>query len=121
MSVGHPAYLWLNEFGAVLQSAFGCTAYQVGSSVDSKQWRDVDVVLIMDDDLYVEWFGADTHHAQLSPLCHALTLAFCELGKRMTGLPIDFKFQQQSQANERFKGVRNALILQPQRGSRWTQ
>lgn len=121
MSVGWPAYSWLNEFGAILESAFEATAYQVGSSVNSKQWRDVDVVVIMGDAQFAEWFGDDLHHATVTPLYHALILAFCELGKRMTGLPIDFKIQQQSDANERHKGQRNALILQPQRGTRWTK
>lgn len=110
MSVGHPAYLWLNEFGAMVTAALGATCYQVGSSVNSKQWRDVDVVCIMDDETFKEWFGR-VEVCHTNNLFHVLTLAFCELGKRVTGLPVDFKIQQQSDANARHKGVRNALIL----------
>jgi len=110
-----PAYFWLNEFGALVQAAFGATAYQVGSSVESKQWRDVDVRLIMSDEQFAQWFGP-IERVHANPLFHALTLAFAELGKRMTGLPIDFQIQQQSDANAKHKGVRNALIVAPNRG-----
>lgn len=120
MSVGWPAHLWLNEFGAMLHSAFGATAYQVGSSIDSKQWRDVDVVLIMSDELHEQWFGPYDRVSQ-NGTHHVLTLAMCELGKRVTGLNIDFKFQQQTHANEQHKGARNALICTPNRGTRWSE
>jgi hypothetical protein len=38
-------------------------------------------------------------------------MAFSELGKRITGLPVDFQIQQQTDANKQFHDLRDALIL----------
>ncbi|MCA1592763.1 MAG: hypothetical protein LC754_08965 [Acidobacteria bacterium] len=110
MSVGMPEELFLHEFGSQLWHAFGEPAYHVGSSMKGKQWRDVDVRMILDDE---EWERADFGNPES---CHtngkwvALCLAFSALGKQMTGLPIDFQIQQMSNANEKFKGCgRSAL------------
>jgi len=49
-----------------------------------------------------------------SPAWVAFTLAFSALGKQMTGLPIDFQIQAQSEVNKEengTKGVRSALIV----------
>src|ERR1700709_2237450 len=102
----------------MVEAAFGGDAYQVGSSLNSKQWRDVDIVLIMDDELHEKWFGPYEKVSQ-NAFYYVQTLAMCELGKRVTGLDIDFKFQQQTACNEQHKGPRNALMLTPERGTRW--
>jgi hypothetical protein len=45
----------------------------------------------------------------------SLCMAYSALGKHMTGLPIDFQIQQQSDANKQFKGLRSALCVTPLR------
>src|SRR5450755_851650 len=50
--VGMPASLFLDEFGSQIWAAFGHCCYHVGSSLLSKQWRDVDVRLILNDEEY---------------------------------------------------------------------
>lgn len=105
-----PAGIWLNKFGVIVEDYFGHTAYQVGSSLTSKDWRDVDVRLILRDDEFAEQFGehaaAETH-----PKLAAVTLAFSALGTQMTGLPVDFQIQPLSHANGRYgDGMRSALI-----------
>lgn len=50
MSTGMPAGIWLHKFGTLIRDYFGHVAYQVGSSLDRKDWRDVDVRLILPDD-----------------------------------------------------------------------
>ena len=107
--VGMPATLYLEEFGMHLWHTFGKPAYRVGSSMTSKQWRDVDVRLILDDDEYEKMGLGDPDHPHSNPKWVALTLAFSELGRKLTGLPIDFQIQQQSQANRLFPGRRAAL------------
>jgi hypothetical protein len=101
-SVGMPAALLLDEFGSQVWSAFGKPCYLVGSALYSKTWRDVDVRIILDDGEY-EKMGLghprDTHH---NAKWVSLVLAYSALGKAMTGLPIDFQIQQQSNANRRF-------------------
>lgn len=49
MGVGMPAYLLLQEFGSQVWHAFGTPPYLVGSALDGKQWRDVDIRLILAD------------------------------------------------------------------------
>lgn len=109
MSVGMPQGIWLSKFGVAIRDYFGHVPYHVGSSVTSKQWRDVDVRLILDDDEFEAMFGRD-RSAETNPKLGAITLAFATLGQRMTGLPIDFQIQPQTWANETYPGPRSALI-----------
>ena len=121
MSVGMPETIKLDEFGLLIFYVFGDFPYHVGSSLEKKSgWRDVDVRLLVEDDKFKEWgFGDPT-------ICHTnhkwltLTKHFSDIGRQMTGLPIDFQIQQQSWANKSYplkkckdtkqkKNVRSAL------------
>lgn len=104
-----PAGIWLHKFGVIIADYFGHTPYQVGSSLHTKHWRDVDVRLILPDDEFEAMFGK-VKSAEVNAKLAAITLAFAALGKEMTGLPIDFQIQQQSHANEKYPGMRSALI-----------
>ncbi len=105
-----PAGIWLTKFGVIVRDYFGHVPYHVGSSLSSKQWRDVDVRLIIPDDEFAERFGDRNQSAETNPKLGAITLAFATLGQQMTGLPIDFQIQPQSWANEKYPGPRSALI-----------
>ena len=111
MGVGMPQWILLNRFGKLVKDAFGEYPYLVGSAVEGKQWRDVDVRLILEDDVYAAMFGSPKDEATNKKWL-ALCLAFALLGKEMTGLPIDFQIQQQSDANAKYPGKhRSSLIL----------
>lgn len=110
--VGMPAALWLDEFGAICADFFGAHVYHVGSSTgiaSERNWRDVDVRVILTDEEYAELGLGDPAHPHHNRRWVALTLAFTALGRQMTGLPIDFQVQQQSYANEKHAGARSAL------------
>lgn len=108
--VGMPANLKLQEFGSQVWHAFGEPPYLVGSVLQTKtQWRDVDVRLILDDETYAAMDLGDPKHGQTNGKWVALCWAFSELGRSMTGLPIDFQIQQRTYANKTFDGPRNAL------------
>lgn len=109
MSTGMPQGIWLQKFGTIVADYFGHTAYQVGSSLDTKDWRDVDVRLILPDDEFEALYGANAS-AIGTPKLAAITLAFAALGKEMTGLPVDFQIQSMSHANDRYDGKRSALV-----------
>lgn len=109
MSTGMPAGIWLTKFGTIVADYFGHTCYHVGSSLTTKDWRDVDVRLILPDDEFYARFGAGAT-AETHPQLAAITLAFAALGKHMTGLPIDFQIQKMSHANERYPHTRSALF-----------
>jgi hypothetical protein len=104
-----PAGIWLNKFGVLVSDYFGHTPYQVGSSLETKAWRDVDVRLILPDNEFEARFGK-IQSCQVNTKLAAVTLAFAALGKEMTGLPIDFQIQSQSHANEKYPGKRSALL-----------
>lgn len=113
MSVGMPADLYLEEFGYQIWNAFGATAYHVGSSVFGKEWRDVDVRLLLEDEKYEQMGLGDPEYPHQNAKWVSLVMAYSALGKQMTGLPIDFQIQQQSYANKHYsqndQHVRSAL------------
>jgi hypothetical protein len=101
VSVGFPASIKLYSiFGSFLSAAFGVTcAYHVGSSLKGKGWRDVDVVVLLEDEDFERMFGKKEPDG---PKWEAFCLAFSALGRDLTGLPIDFKVQPRMWANEKF-------------------
>jgi hypothetical protein len=117
MGVGMPADLYLHQFGAVLEDAFGATAYHVGSSLSGKDgWRDVDVRVLLEDEQWELLALGDPDYTYANGRWVAMCLAFSELGRRMTGLPIDFQLQPREWANAKFPGQRrSALGLVPPR------
>jgi hypothetical protein len=104
-----PAALHLDAFGREIHDAFDWYPMLVGSSATSKQWRDVDVRLILPDDRYDALFpkGDQQGEARWALMCAALS----ELAKQRTGLPVDFQIQRRTEANERYEGVRWAIGL----------
>lgn len=120
--VGMPATLWLQEFGSQVWAAFGSTPYLVGSALtnemnerpSTKQPFDVDVRLILSDEEYERQGFGHPQRAHQNGKWVAMCLAFSELGRRMTGLPIDFQIQQQTDANKD-DGPRSALGIVPLR------
>ena len=120
MGVGMPSSLLLDIFGSMVWDAFGHPPYHVGSSLKNKSgWRDVDVRMILADD---EWDAMGLGEPER---CHqngkwvSLCLAYSALGKQMTGLPIDFQLQRQTDVNAEYKAAdghpRSALGLLPHR------
>lgn len=105
-----PAGIWLNKFGVIVADYFGHIPYHVGSSLETKDWRDVDVRLLLPDEEFEERYGR-IKSSEANPKLAAITLAFAALGKQMTGLPIDFQIQPQGWANEHYGGqMRSALL-----------
>jgi hypothetical protein len=116
MGVGMPQALYLDEFGSQLWSAFGSPAYLVGSALAQKAgWRDVDVRMLLDDDVWDAMGLGDPKSTHQSAKWVAFTLAFSALGRQMTGLPIDFQLQRVTEANAEFKGPRSTLGFVPLR------
>lgn len=112
IGVGMPANILLNQFASIVHDAFGQWPYLVGSALVGKQWRDVDVRLILEDDEYERVIGKLENPPILNHRWAAFSLAFSILGKQMTGLPIDFQIDQQTEVNARTVGKpRSALIL----------
>lgn len=98
----------LNEAYRHCEHAF---TYQVGSSLERPDWRDVDLRMIMsDDDFKREFPRADLDGGfQLDTKWLLLTTSISGHLSKLSGLPIDFQFQPMTHANARHKGRRNAM------------
>lgn len=117
--VGVPAIFKLNLACMHLNDAYGENygCYLVGSALQRPDWRDVDIVLIMDDEAFKREFPlADLRSLECDAKWLLNSVALSEWLKAQTGLPIDFKIQPQTWANERHKGPRNALGMRIRRG-----
>lgn len=107
--LGVPEVFNLNASCILLNQAFdsfGC--YLVGSSLETKEYRDVDVRMILEDQEYERLFPGpidSIYNGRLS----LMNAAVSEWLRARTGLPVDFQFQQQSDANANHKGQRNAI------------
>lgn len=94
-----------------LREAFDGPAYLVGSITRGGTYRDVDVRTILDDDAYDRWFpapGADGASHD-DPLWSLICSSLSEWLSSLSGLPIDYQIQRQTEANAAHGGVRYAL------------
>lgn len=117
--IGAPACFALEEAARHVAEAFGAYRsneddygggiYVVGSCLERPDWRDVDVRFIMSDAAFGRLFPDAGQHWEHDARWLLLTVAISERLSKLTGLPIDFQFQPQTHANEKHKGVRNAI------------
>lgn len=101
----------LNAIGSILNKAFIVGVFQVGSSLERPNYRDVDLRCIMyDKDFEAMFFDM----GKLNDLrLKLLNAAMSEWASTRTGLPIDFQFQSITEANEKYGGLpRNAPFLE---------
>lgn len=90
----------LDYFGRIVSDGFGGEeiAYLVGSVLHDRQYRDVDVRIILSDDHFKALYG-DLHPDWADPHWGAVCMAWSALGRQITGLPIDFQVQSMAEAN----------------------
>ncbi len=108
--VGMPEALALQEFGEVVWAAFGDIPFQVGSSLETTTFRDVDVRLLLEDAEYARQGFGEPGREHHNAKWRAMVAAFSALGRQMTGLRIDFQIQQRTYANETYPNPRSALF-----------
>lgn len=117
--IGAPACFLLEQACQHINDAFGgFGCYQVGSSLERADWRDVDIRLILEDGEFTAlfpnvnlWPEGKGGTWEQDPRWLLLTTAISAWLKQQTGLPVDFQIQSQTAANERHKGRRNAFGL----------
>jgi hypothetical protein len=110
--IGAPHFFNLNQACLTLNQAFGFGhIYLVGSSIERRDFRDVDVRCILPDEKFAQLFsgltGDPTRNAFWSLLCSSISLWLSQ----HSGLPVDFQIQQQTVANAENNGPRHALGL----------
>lgn len=106
-----PHFYHLNQACALIEKAFDSYPYLVGSSIERRDFRDVDVRLILDDAKYDQLFH-DKDAGWTNALWSLMCTSISDYLSKVSGLPIDFQIQRQTQANEQHKGQhRSALGL----------
>lgn len=109
--VGAPAIFALEvacqEITRAFNVSYGC--YLVGSCLKRPDWRDVDVRFILADDEFERLFPGAMPCWEQDPRWLLLTVSISEHLSKLTGLPIDFQFQQQTHANEKHDGERHSI------------
>ena len=111
--VGVPAIFELTlACNHLIRGFGGHTIYHVGSSRERPDWRGVDLVMIMpDEDFDAQFPNAPLHSAawEHDPKWLVLTCALSKWLTEKSGVPVDFKFQPRTFANERHNKPRNPI------------
>jgi hypothetical protein len=102
-----PAYFKLDHACQYINSALGgFGSYLVGSSTRRKDWRDVDVRYILDNDIFDRLFpGVGDANPSKCALWSLMCVTISDWLSNQTGLPVDFQIQRQSMANAKFKSA----------------
>lgn len=107
--IGAPEAFRLNQACRIVVEAYGVNLYLVGSSLERRDFRDVDLRCILPDAEYDALFpgigDCGWRDARWSLLCTAIS----QYLSSQSGLPVDFQFQRQTQANEMYDGQRCAF------------
>ena len=108
--IGAPQAFDLNQACLPIAHAFGHCVYLVGSALKRRDYRDVDVRVLLQDEAYDRLFPgiteAQQHHPLWSVLCASISLWLSQ----HSGLPVDFQIQRVSHANRDYpKQPRHAL------------
>lgn len=108
--VGMPRALKLNQFAAHVKQAFNAynNVYLVGSALKTKEWHDLDIVVILSDEEWARHFVSPESRF-LDPKWIALVLAFSALGKEMLECAVDFQIHPKSYSDINFPGERLLL------------
>ncbi len=110
--VGVPAIFELSLACSHLVKAYDASCYHVGSSLEREDWRDVDVVMMLDDEAFEREFPNAPLTCASWELDAKWLVLTCAISKWLTekaGVPVDFKFQPTTFANERHNGLRNPI------------
>lgn len=98
----------LHDFGKTIKTLFVedtfYGVYQVGSSLERRDYRDIDLRVLVKDE----------HYDNLKNIIDIdmLGIAVSLWGQKTTGLPIDFQVQRMSDANREYKDKhRNAVSI----------
>lgn len=106
--IGVPQFFNLNHACLIINEAFRFgSVYLVGSSLVKRDFRDVDIRAIIDDEEFKRLFpnGGYERDAFWSMLCASVSLWLSQ----HSDLPIDFQIQSRTFANDKFKGERCAV------------
>jgi hypothetical protein len=104
-----PAVFHLDHACAMIHDAFDDCPYLVGSSLVTRDYRDVDVRLILADEKFDHYFPDAYRAPRYHPLWSLMCSTISDWLARQSGLPVDFQIQRRTEANTQYTGQRQAL------------
>lgn len=116
--VAAPGFYNLNQACRLVNDAFGGSfgCYLVGSSLERRDYRDVDVRCILEDEAFDRLFRVRPQDAEsgvagwLNPLWSLMCTSISLWLSQQTGLPVDFQIQRQTQANAQHPGKKRSAL-----------
>lgn len=99
-----PHFFNLNQACGMLVEAFGHCVYLVGSSLERRDYRDVDVRVILEDAEFDRLFPGAGEGPAWNPLWSVMCSAISLHLSQQSGLPVDFQIQRMTEANEKHPG-----------------
>ena len=116
--LGEPDYQRLAAACKIISDAFNESCWLVGSATESRDYRDVDVRLIMSDEKYDLLFGDKKPRNDFWTLTMMGINAYLE---KATGLPVDFQIQRNSWVkDDDWNKVREPLRLSDVARPEWS-
>ncbi len=110
--IGAPQFYNLQYACAMLVEAFGYHVYLVGSALERRDYRDVDVRCILDDTEFDRLFpNISGSNYQTDAFWCLVCCSISEWLAIRSNLPIDFQIQRRTQATAENEGTRSALAL----------
>lgn len=103
-----PGFYNLNQACSLVKEAFNAFGhvgiYLCGSSIERRDFRDIDVRLMMTDEGFDGLFR-DPDAGYLNPLWSLLCTTLSAWLSQQSGLPVDFQIQRMTQANAAHEGA----------------
>lgn len=99
-----PAFFNLNACCFLINQAHpeSYGVYLVGSCLRKRDYRDVDVRMILGDADFERWFPGSAGRPDMNALWSLMCTSISCWLQAQTGLPVDFQIQQQTAANAEF-------------------
>jgi hypothetical protein len=94
--VGMPRALYLEAFAKYVRDIFHADVFLVGSALKTKEWHDLDVVVILSDEQWDQYGFGDPKDRFKNKSWIAYCMAISCLGKKLVGCDIDFQVHQAS-------------------------
>lgn len=109
--IGAPEMFNLNMATRPIVDAYGLNLYLVGSSLVKRDYRDVDLRLILPDEKFDEMFPNIVTPHQRDARWSLYSAAISEWISNRSGLKIDFQVQKESEANQEYPEAENPRYI----------
>ncbi len=101
--VGMPKALYLESFARYVRDIFSANVYLVGSALETKEWHDLDVVVVLSDEEWSRYEFGDPENRFKNKKWIAYCMAISNLGKELVDCEVDFQVHQMSYNNKVYK------------------